>query len=105
MPHEERERRDGLRSDVQELTARFNEHIENEKTALGIVNRTMQELGDHDEVRTRRIFIEAWIAREEKRNALIRAVIEKSTVVAVAAIVVFVAKAVWAAMVSLMKGA
>lgn len=63
----------------------------------------MQELGSPEEVRERRIFIEILIDRERDRRKLRTATIEKSLLVAILALLVFIGTAIWHELIAAIK--
>ena len=90
--HEPPERRDGLYREVVALREDLRNHIAEEMPAI---REMMQELGSPDQVRERRIFIEILILREAARAKLRTALIEKGLLLALVALIVFVASAIW----------
>lgn len=47
----------------------LRQHIETETPLFELLRESLQETGSAEEVRTRRIFIEAWMERERQRAA------------------------------------
>src|SRR3990167_7045753 len=90
--HEPPERRDGLYREVVALREDLRNHIAEEMPAI---REMMQELGSPDQIRERRIFIEILILREAARVKLRTALIEKGLLLALVALIVFVASAIW----------
>lgn len=99
-PKPEGERRDAVYEEIRELRRELNDHISEE---MPMVRTIMTELGSPEQVRQRRIFIEAWIERERERAKLRRAVIEKGVIVALAAVVAFVLTAIYHELISVLR--
>ena len=101
MEHEEPyERRDALRIEVAAMRTELKAHVDEEMPALRTM---MQELGTSEQVRERRIFIELMINRERDRRKLRIALIEKGLLLAMLAVLVFIAQAVWREVAEAMK--
>lgn len=86
------ERRDGLRADMAAMRRELKAHIDEE---MPLMRSMLQELGSPDQVRERRVFIEIWIRREQRRDQLRTAIIEKGLLLAVLALFVWVGQAIW----------
>lgn len=82
---------EALRHEVSDARYELREHIREEMPPLRAM---LQELGDPEDVRARRVFVEAWIEREKDRAALRKAIIEKGLLMALVAVLSFVAIAI-----------
>jgi len=101
------ERRDALQQEVSSLRGELKEYRdelkEHVKEEMALLTPVIQELGTLEQIRERRIFIETWIRREQDRAKLRTAIIEKGLMIALAAIIVFSAQAVWHELVAAIK--
>ena len=77
--------------EIKEVRVILEKHIEDESPWLNVVH----ELGTAERVRAQVQFVEMLIEREKDRVKLRRAVIEKSTIGALWAVLIFVAVAIF----------
>lgn len=73
------------------IDERLNSHIEIEEPMLMQAKTLLDAHGDAELSRTRIAFINAWMERERQRSALRQAIIEKTTVAALWAVIVYLA--------------
>ena len=73
----------------------FSDHVEGEASAMAAYQEWMLMAGPREAIRARLQFVEAWMEREKDRKALRRAVIEKSTIVALCAVLAYVGQLAW----------
>jgi hypothetical protein len=92
---QEHDRRGAILEQVRQLRKDLHTHTLDEMPVIKRVEVMLQELGTPDQVRERRIFIEAFIDRERDRKRLRTAMIEKGLLLALVAFLVFVGQAVW----------
>lgn len=100
--HQPPERRDALREEIASMRKELRAHIEEE---MPPVRSMMQELGEPEEVRSRRIFVEMLIKREMKRDELHRALIEKGLLIAIGYLIYFIGNAFWHEIAAVIKQA
>lgn len=86
------ERRANLHEQVRAMRRELNLHVAEE---MPILRSMLQELGTSEQVRQRRVFIELLIDRERDRKKLRTAIIEKSLLFAILALLVFIGTAIW----------
>lgn len=87
------------RSLLASTTTTLEAHIEQEAPVLNAAQRIVDVHGeDHDVIRARIAFVNAWMIREAKREAardkLREAIIEKGTIMALVALVMYLASAI-----------
>lgn len=73
---------------------RLEEHIKDEQPVLHSAQHLIDQHGDRDEVTARIQFINGWMEREKDRKALRKAIIEKTLVGAIWALLLYLAIAV-----------
>ena len=83
-----------LLREIIEIKADLKNHIQVEEPVLLEARALIVAHGSYELIGPRVAFINAWMRREEQRDALRRAIIEKTTIAAVWAIVLYVAYAI-----------
>jgi hypothetical protein len=92
--------REEVDSAFEKLEGKFSAHFDRTERLLTV----LESLGSAEDVRARLVFINGMIRREERRDKLRTAVIEKSLIVAVIAALGFVLSSAWDTIVHMVKG-
>lgn len=94
LAQERSARHEDLMMVVQGIASKLDTHINRETPVIEAARRLLDEHGEPDETRARIMFVNEWMERAKDRRALRKAIIEKTTIGAIWAILVYVAYAV-----------